>query len=260
MAVYCISDIHGQYDLFMEMLKYIKFTKKDEMYIIGDIFDRGDKVYELYTYVQTHDNIHMIKGNHEQMAEDAIKFKGGDWVLWFHRNKGRDTYDSFLRSFDKYKNKYKTKDTTDSFIDANRERYTQAEIFDFVKDLPLYKEITVNGQDFLLVHAGLFGGVPIEEQDDDLLWIRNMFYNNPTLLENKITIFGHTPTCAIHEEEHTDVWFDTYHKDKIGIDGGCFSQRGGLNCLRLDDLCAFTIKSEDKKKYKYTIDIKKEDK
>ena len=41
MAVYVISDIHGNYDLFMELLKKIKFSGKDTLYVLGDVVDRG---------------------------------------------------------------------------------------------------------------------------------------------------------------------------------------------------------------------------
>ena len=39
MAVYVISDIHGNYDLFMELLKKIKFSEKDTLYVLGDVVD-----------------------------------------------------------------------------------------------------------------------------------------------------------------------------------------------------------------------------
>ena len=41
MAVYVISDIHGNYDLFMELLKKIKLSGKDTLYVLGDVVDRG---------------------------------------------------------------------------------------------------------------------------------------------------------------------------------------------------------------------------
>ena len=40
-AIYVISDIHGEYELFMKMLEKIKFQNTDTLYILGDILDRG---------------------------------------------------------------------------------------------------------------------------------------------------------------------------------------------------------------------------
>ena len=34
--IYCISDLHGEEDRFLAMLKAIRFRKKDRLYILGD--------------------------------------------------------------------------------------------------------------------------------------------------------------------------------------------------------------------------------
>jgi serine/threonine protein phosphatase 1 len=36
-----MSDIHGQYDMFMELLDKIKLKEIDTLYILGDVLDRG---------------------------------------------------------------------------------------------------------------------------------------------------------------------------------------------------------------------------
>ena len=41
MATYVISDIHGQYDMFMDLLEKISLQDSDTLYILGDILDRG---------------------------------------------------------------------------------------------------------------------------------------------------------------------------------------------------------------------------
>ena len=42
MSIYAISDIHGCYDMFLEMLDKIQFDEtRDTLYILGDIMDRG---------------------------------------------------------------------------------------------------------------------------------------------------------------------------------------------------------------------------
>jgi serine/threonine protein phosphatase 1 len=40
-STYVISDIHGEYDKFMELLDKIKLRETDTLYILGDILDRG---------------------------------------------------------------------------------------------------------------------------------------------------------------------------------------------------------------------------
>ena len=45
--LYCISDIHGELDLFIKLLKKINFNKNDQLIILGDIIDKGTKSIEL---------------------------------------------------------------------------------------------------------------------------------------------------------------------------------------------------------------------
>lgn len=76
MSRYVISDLHGCYDDYIEMLNLIEFSKEDELYILGDIFDRGSKALEIYEHIVANENIHLIKGNHEQLVENYFKEEG----------------------------------------------------------------------------------------------------------------------------------------------------------------------------------------
>ena len=66
MSTYVCSDIHGNYDLFMKALEKIQFNNNDELYILGDMIDKGNQVIKLLEYIVHHNNIHCIIGNHEQ--------------------------------------------------------------------------------------------------------------------------------------------------------------------------------------------------
>ena len=79
-----LSDIHGQYDLLIELLQNNKIIDKNlnwsfgkgHFVIVGDIFDRGDKVneilwfiYELETQAKNAGGrVHYLLGNHEYMV------------------------------------------------------------------------------------------------------------------------------------------------------------------------------------------------
>lgn len=41
MATYVISDIHGEYDMFLDLLEKIGLKEADTLYILGDVLDRG---------------------------------------------------------------------------------------------------------------------------------------------------------------------------------------------------------------------------
>ena len=44
---YIISDIHGEYSLFIELMQKIGFSENDEFYICGDIIEKGDDSIKL---------------------------------------------------------------------------------------------------------------------------------------------------------------------------------------------------------------------
>ena len=64
MATYICSDIHGQYQKFKNMLKKIKFSDKDTMYILGDVIDRGPESIKLLADIMSRENITLLLGNH----------------------------------------------------------------------------------------------------------------------------------------------------------------------------------------------------
>ena len=63
-ASYVIADIHGEYDLFMELLDKIGLHDWDTLYILGDVVDRGPnpvktllKLMEMPNVVLFHKNV-----------------------------------------------------------------------------------------------------------------------------------------------------------------------------------------------------------
>ena len=39
--IYAVSDLHGCYDKYRNMLEKIHFSETDTLYILGDVVDRG---------------------------------------------------------------------------------------------------------------------------------------------------------------------------------------------------------------------------
>ena len=63
---YIISDIHGEYSLFIELMQKIGFSENDEFYICGDIIEKGDDSIKLLKLISEMPNVHAIRGNHEE--------------------------------------------------------------------------------------------------------------------------------------------------------------------------------------------------
>ena len=62
---YAMSDLHGRYDLYIEMLEKIKFGENDTLYILGDFVDRGDEGLKIVLDITKRDNVIPIMGNHD---------------------------------------------------------------------------------------------------------------------------------------------------------------------------------------------------
>lgn len=51
MAVYVMSDLHGNYEGFMSILEQVHFSEADELYVDGDIVDRGRDGIKILQYM-----------------------------------------------------------------------------------------------------------------------------------------------------------------------------------------------------------------
>lgn len=235
--IFVISDLHGQFVLLQLLLERIHFTDNDELYILGDIMDRGPNSIDIYYFVRAMDNIHMLKGNHEIMMKQsmlaALKYNDLDsdrsnpYRLW-KQNGGNKTVDSIREYLQKENIPY------DEYFDLRK--YFINELIDFIDSLPSYIELDFKGKHYVLVHAGVDPEAELEDNDEEVCaWIREYFYMseaNP----NYTYIFGHTPLTYINEDGSFDVWYDPEFHNKIGIDGGlAMGEKGQLNCLCLND-------------------------
>ena len=226
---YCISDIHGCYDEFMQLLDEIRFSPDDTLYVLGDVIDRGKDPLGCLQFVMETPNIHMLMGNHEQMMVDAL-----------FNNDGQDHLEHWF---------YNGGDSTCSQFQGLGED-EKVRVIEFLTALPYLVEVKIGNQNYILVHAGIdVGRVPksmvstanvLPKQSlEDLVWIREKFLKRKALPKS-ITIFGHTPTFSIDKEYVGRVWKDAKHKDKTGIDGGCV-YGGHLLVLRLDDMAEYAV-------------------
>jgi serine/threonine protein phosphatase 1 len=75
MALYAISDIHGYYSPFKNLLEEIGYSpSRDQLVVLGDLIDRGPdsrKVVELCMELQQQGTV-ILMGNHEQTAVSCL--------------------------------------------------------------------------------------------------------------------------------------------------------------------------------------------
>lgn len=229
--VYVTSDLHGCNPAeFRQLLKKAGFTDDDFLFILGDVIDRGPHGVQWLRWLLEQTNVQLVLGNHEalmlacaflfeEVTEESLDRLTAEQLMlvesWIE-NGGSSTMTE-LRKLLK---------TDPECVQS---------IVDYLEDAPLYETVTVNGRDFVLVHAGLGNFDPDRALDayepEELLMVRpaltDTYYCDATV------IFGHTP-CACYGSDdravHTDTW--------ICIDTGAAMGRSPM-LLRLDDMAEF---------------------
>ena len=216
---YVMSDIHGNFDKYIEMLKLINFSESDELYILGDIFDRGNDSLGILEHVIKNKNIHLIKGNHEQMYIECYEEEFRDVYGWFC-NGGMVTFDQIV---------------------SKGHIYTDG-VYKYIKKLPYIKVV----DKFILVHAGLhlpynlneltLEGLLNLQEEDICLWTRSNI-DKERRFEDYTIISGHNTVQSIEKSSNKIL----HREGHIYIDCGCGFEDGRLACLRLDDMKEFYI-------------------
>lgn len=174
------SDIHGQYDDFIQLLSTANYHKyQDQLILLGDYIDRGPKSYQVIEKVielVERDGAIALRGNRDQWL---IDFDPDDNSAWFS-NGGVQTIESYF---------------------GNRLEKIREHAKWMDENLKLYHET----EKYIFVHAGVRPGVPLRWQTkNDLLWIR---HNRPCGLR-KLVVHGHTPVNEV-TRIHDQLFIDT---------------------------------------------------
>lgn len=235
MAVYVMSDIHGDYEGFISILEQINFSKKDELYINGDIVDRGRGGIKILQYMMLQSNIYPIIGNHEYALIQVLDFLTQEITDVNINNIDEEA----LRNIMEYQN-IGGQITLDEYHKLNREE--KFDILDYLKEFSAYEELAINGKEFIIVHAGLMNFSSKKKMEDYQLY--ELIFEAPdyekVYFKNKYLVTGHLPTRAIEGAKPDEIYFANNH---IAID--CASGYGGrIGCIRLDDLKCFYSKKQ----------------
>ncbi|MBR3841440.1 MAG: serine/threonine protein phosphatase [Erysipelotrichales bacterium] len=227
MATYVMSDIHGQYDMFIELLEKIDLKDQDTLYILGDIVDRGPNPMKVLFKMMGMSNVVPLAGNHELMALECLEYLCDDITEEFMNNLDEDRleiFDSWIENGGL--------STIKEFLELSKQKRT--EIIDYISEFGIYEELSINNEKYFLVHAGLGIAVPSKNFDDysikELLWDR-MDYEMQ-YFDDMYIVSGHTPTQTIYCNPKPGYIFQ---KNKhIAIDCGSYSLNGRLAAICLE--------------------------
>lgn len=228
--IYCVSDIHGEYELFLRLLDIIKFSDRDTIISCGDVIDKGQDSVRLLKFISKMPNARCINGNHEYTF---LKY------YWGLMKQSPDDFAYILKKLQEYF-------PHDGYL-------LDWETVDWLESLPFYLE----EKDFICVHAG----VPLDNNNrvlsldkatrEQLVYDRN--FKNPDLevKDSKCVLFGHTPTSYLlngeskiiayrrkEEKKNSNKIADFY---KVHLDTGTWLN-GVLGCFCMDNCSVYYVK------------------
>lgn len=223
--IYAVGDIHGRFDLLHVLLHKIvqdwrstPTTQRPILAFLGDYVDRGpDSVYTVECLIQLRDRpefeVHTLLGNHEQCLLEFLEdpATGPRWMEFG----GAATLISYgVSPPSPLDDRERMANARDAFANAIPPSHLE-----FFKSL----EPTLVCGDYVMVHAGVRPGVPLEQQAlRDLLWIRSEFLNSKRP-SDRIVVHGHSADEEPHLLPH-----------RIGVDTGAYAT-GVLTAAKIQD-------------------------
>lgn len=244
MKNYIIGDIHG---CIKTLKKIISLTEKNStIFCLGDLTDKGPSSAEVLDFI-IENKIKTIKGNHEIFFETYIplyligeNIKESNWYkLWG----GNSTIESY------------------KIYPLGKRKEKMIEHLDFIKNLPLYREINIIDENHKTAFLSHGFALPYYNDIENILKDKKTskaIYSNRLygeyfdikkdyeLLEktNVVNIFGH--------DAFKEVVFDNLY---IGIDTGCAygkteKEGGKLSMIEWPSKKIISVDSLDNSHYK----------
>ncbi len=230
--IYCMSDIHGQYEKYCKMLEKIKFSSDDVLYVIGDVVDRAEGGIRILQDMMYRENVIPIIGNHEYMAYSILPKLNTEIK--------DETIDMLDENFVEGLLNWQMNGgdcTITEFSKLNKD--DKEEIIDYLSEFSLYEIVKVNGNKFVLVHAGIDNFEKSRSMED--YGIEELIFNrcqyNVQHFNDAYLVTGHTPTFLIEEDCRGKIY---KKNNNIAIDTGCcYGEQ--LACICLNTLEEFYV-------------------
>lgn len=216
--LFAISDIHGCYRTFYELVvKVIDLKKDDHLILLGDYIDRGDQSKEVIDFIvdlgKSGFNVTPLTGNHERMMLESY-YNADMLPLWFLNN-GMTTLESF------------------GVWDV---REIGMDYIKFISELEYFHE----SGNLIFVHAGFNDPDPDPFADrHKMIWECRFSYQNP-VLAGKTVIHGHRPKTIDYVKR-----LISEKSLVIPVDTGCVYEEelgyGYLSALEINSMTLISI-------------------
>ncbi len=239
MRSYAIGDVHGHIEKLQQAHERIEADRKRvgdwqaPVVHIGDFPDRGPNVRAVLDFlidgIAAQEPWVALKGNHDRMMS-----------LFLQPREQRDPLRSDLHWLSPV---IGGAETLKSYgVDASQSRPTDEIHQDAISAVPdshisflSERKTSFRRGDVFFCHAGIRPGIPLENQDeDDLVWIRNDFLDDPRD-HGALIVHGHTPVKAV-----------THHGNRLNIDSGA-AYGGPLSAVVIEGRDVWLLTDEGRK-------------
>lgn len=186
---YVISDIHGNYQKFKELLEQISFSDADTLYLLGDLVDYGDESMELIEDVSVRLNVYSVAGEHDFLAVRMLK--GFSKML----ENGATPDEEYVAQMTEWVREG-GQATLEGFRALDAER--REGVIEYLEEMTLFEEVEIKGENYLLLHAGIAQYDPdcdLEDYEPEDFFAEPLDASYP-LLEDCTVIVGHAPTAS----------------------------------------------------------------
>lgn len=213
---YLISDIHGCYEEYKELLDKINFSKDDKLYILGDSMDRGPEPIKVIQDLMPRPNTTYIIGNHDYLMHYFMKkiiaeTSGKILLDYLHEDDLLD-FTSWIQDGGEI--------TFRQFVTLSQSK--QQAILKYLTNASTYEIITDNGKKYILTHAGIDNFSEDKNLNEynvfDFIFARPDYSKRYYQDKNIYVVSGHTPTPLIQKDRLPIVYQENGH---IAIDCGC---------------------------------------
>ena len=230
---YLMSDLHGRYEQYKKMLDTIGFSNEDELYVLGDVADRGPDPIGILTDMSMRPNVYPILGYHDYMAAYLLSRLSAEIT--------EENAESHLTPEDISALAGWLTDGGDTTLAGFRRLSPDMRegVLEYLQEFTPYEELTVGDRRFLLVHGGLADfdpARPLWEYDVYTLITEHTDYTR-RYFPDRYLVTGHVPTGLIDPRFSGRIFHGNGH---IALDCGN-GWGGALGCLRLEDMAEFYV-------------------
>lgn len=223
--IYVTADIHGCYQEFLKLLEKIGFSDDDELYVLGDMMDKGPDPVKLIRDLMMRPNVYPVLGNHDFAALTVLRKLNTEIT--------EENVENHLTADDMQSYMHWLADGGDTtaaqFTELDAEE--REAVLGYLEDCTLYEEVQTGGRHYVLTHAGLNNFSPDKSLEEyglaDMTLYRPDY--SKRYYEDKYVVTGHTPTFKIRNDGEALVYEGNGH---IAIDCGCiYGLRLAAYCL-----------------------------